>query len=204
MNHLQQILELTRDYWLTHEIRRFATARLAWAVPTTEALEAIRDAADGRRIVEIGAGRGYWSHLLSEFGAEVRAFDTHGPRTDGNNYTEVEPIHRYRLPFQVSGRIASIVANLPEFFHPVESGGPDRAADGDLLFLCWPPMSDMARVAVECFEGDTIAYIGEDRGGCTADDDFHRVMCDDWREVRVVYIPTWPGIYDALTIYRRR
>jgi hypothetical protein len=55
-----------------------AVARhFAWAVPTEEAIAAIRKPGSG--VVEIGAGSGYWAWLMQQAGIEVAAFDLDPP-----------------------------------------------------------------------------------------------------------------------------
>ena len=49
----------------------------AWGVPSANALRAIAKASP-HGIVEVGAGTGYWAHLLQDLhGVSVRAFDSH-------------------------------------------------------------------------------------------------------------------------------
>lgn len=100
------------------------------------------------------------------------------------------------------------------------------------LFLCWPPYNGaMAIEAVRAYQGDTVVYIGESYGGCTADDDFFTLMgegyepCDksecsgdnepdychlyhgdlkpEWERVDDVVIPRWYGLHDYLYVYKR-
>eukprot|EP00854_Cymbomonas_tetramitiformis_P002960 gene2960-3775_t len=53
----------------------------SWAVPSTEAIHCIHEAAPGG-VVEIGAGTGYWAHLLRLHGTAIAAYDIHP--TDGS------------------------------------------------------------------------------------------------------------------------
>jgi hypothetical protein len=51
----------------------------AWAIPSPEALRWILERLGGQGIIEMGAGTGYWSALLTLGGADVVAFDEYPP-----------------------------------------------------------------------------------------------------------------------------
>ena len=57
-----------RDYFIQY---------FAWAVPSLEVLLLITHFAQGRGILEVGAGSGLWSALLTGLGAKVVATDKH-------------------------------------------------------------------------------------------------------------------------------
>lgn len=153
--------------------------KYAWAVPDQAALQAI---ADCGKIVEIGAGTGYWAHLLREMGVDVVAFDK-APYENGwcnNIWTEIE------------------------------RGGPEEAGKHPdrTLFLCWPPYAQpMAADTLRHYTnagGKQVVYVGEGFGGCTGDDDFHEMLDRDYKFVCSVHIPRWFGMNDSLKVYRRR
>lgn len=136
--------------------------------------EAIRVIAKLSPIIEIGAGRGYWAALISKAGGDIMAYDIKPPRT---------------------------------VYHRVFRGGPERAAktQARCLFLCWPIYSDsMACECLQNFQGRYLAYVGESRDGCTADDDFYEMREQDWELQQSIVIPQWWGLHDDLTIWRRR
>ncbi len=55
-----------------------AVARhFSWAIPTARSMELIATFTD--RVVEIGAGSGYWAWMMSQAGISVRAFDACPP-----------------------------------------------------------------------------------------------------------------------------
>jgi hypothetical protein len=62
----------------------------------------------------------------------------------------------------------------------------------------------MARSALSGYleeGGRTLAFIGEGEGGCTADDEFFRLL-ETGEEVESIPLPQWDGLHDHLTIYR--
>lgn len=155
--------------------------RFAWAIPTPAALTEI--AAYGP-IVEIGAGTGYWARLLRESDVNIVAYDLHPPvvGAEDNHWHQNVPTWTQVLP------------GSPECaaYHP------DRA-----LLLCWPPRSPMAHEALSAYRGDYIIYIGEESGGCTADNAFFDSLKRNWRRIKVIDIPRWWDCYDKIIIYRR-
>ena len=116
--------------------------------------------------------------LLAERGVDIVAYD-------------IEPGH------------SSFHAHDPWF--PVVKDDHTRVADHQerTLFLCWPYMDDMAYQALGLYQGQTVIYIGEGRGGCCANDEFFSTLADDWEAVEEVEIPQWWGVHDYLTVYRR-
>lgn len=125
-------------------------------------------------ILEVGAGRGYWAYLLRARGVDVAAFD-------------IEP---------KSGPWTEITRGS----HEVAAEHPERT-----LFLCWPTYADeWASQAVDMYPGDTVIYVGEGRGGCTADDTFHYRLSEKYGLAeRIVENPQWRGIHDRMYIFTR-
>lgn len=159
------------------------TSKYSWAIPNEEALSAIARYAP---ILEIGAGTGYWAHLLRQMGVDVVALDSHPPRedTDHNSYH----------PFKAT------------WTHVRKPFGPGLSVyHKHALFLCWPPYAtSMARRWLLRYPGDTVIYIGEGPSGCNADDSFFFHLERLFEQVEEVTIPQWPGLHDRMTIWRRR
>lgn len=162
-------------------VRNDLCHKFAWACPNDEALELI--AAQGP-IIEIGAGTGYWAHLLrSRYHVNILAYD-YKPPSKGKSW-----YHRGH------GSWTGVVHGRPV----KAKKHPDRA-----LFLCWPPLySRMAKEALRHYKGDTVIYVGE-QGGCTGTPEFEDTLYEEWNEVKTVRIPQWDGIHDYLFLYKRR
>jgi hypothetical protein len=188
--------------------RRDALIRAySFGIPSSGAIDAIGDHAGGR-VLEIGAGTGYWARLLHEAGVEVMAFDL-----------DAKP-HAERKWF-----------GLTEPWFDV-GHGDERVVDehGDHgLLLVWPTRDeDWAADAVLRFAtagGTTVAFVGEPSGGRTGDDRFHAVLGEVDRCWSCAYnmtttpclcgvtplfvrtaeleIPRWRGCDDRLRLYRR-
>lgn len=162
-----------------HELRHRLCLQFAFAIPCPEALDAI--AAWGP-IVEMGAGTGYWAHLLRKRGVDVIAYDR-APGTSKGNH------------FKFTHAWTEVTKGHP----PVLRAHADRT-----LMLCWPDYdSGFASNCLRSYRGRRLIYIGEGTGGCTGDDRFHRTLDRDWTEVRTVRIPQWPSVHDMLCLYER-
>lgn len=158
-------------------------ARYAWSIPSPGDMRWLAQMLGGRGVVEIGAGSGYWAWQIAQSGIDVVAYDLHGPGPD-NKYAT----HRLYHPVETGD-------------HAAVAGHPDRA-----LLLCWPPYcSDMAARALKAYAGDTVVFVGEGPGGCTADDDFFALLDEGWDEIGVSpWHVTWRCIHCSMTAYRRR
>lgn len=170
------------------EYRASLVRRYSWAIPSPDALLFVAQHASGAGLVEIGAGTGYWAHLLSELGVPVLAFDEAPPRKG----------HRDNHWHQ----------NTPALF-PVTIGNTRTALDHPdrSLFLCWPPYaSSMAAMALGDYAeagGTRLIYIGEDEGGCTADPDFFSALYAGWTRVAEHALPQWSGMHDQIQVWDR-
>ena len=166
-----------------YQDREEGIRRWGFAIPNAEAITAI--AAIGP-VIEMGAGTGYWASLLVEAGAEVQAFDQHVPGTESEN--------TYRFK------------NSP--LHTNVLQGTEEALADSLartLLLVWPCYDDpFANNCLKQFTGEYVAFVGESKGGCVADDDFFESLADRWEEMQRIAIPHWDGLHDALWIYRRK
>lgn len=125
-------------------------------------------------IVEIGAGNGYWASLLHDEGVTVHASDIDPPE---ETHHDVEKEDFYQSSPDLS----------------------DRA-----VMLIWPPYDtrlaeDVAR------EGPAhLLYVGEPRGGCTANDGFFDVLKRRYGLVATIDIPSYVGVNDQFYHYVRK
>jgi len=164
--------------WPKHLDERPALVqRFSWALPNDEALDAIARYAP---IVEMGAGGGYWAHLMRERCIDVLAYDRERPHDDNyfarHLWTQIDP-----------GTPRSL------------AGHADRS-----LFLCWPPSkSPMATNCLKAWGGEHLIHVGEWRLS-TGSPGFHDRVEAGFELVEKVSIPQWEGMHDMLTVWRRR
>jgi hypothetical protein len=152
----------------------------AYVVPDARSLTAL---AGLGRLVEIGAGTGYWAYRLQAMGVDVIALDHAPPDSDTpNRYHEPTPTWTDVL----RGDITAL-----------------RDHTTRALFLCWPPLYSNLGGALSFYIGDTVAYIG-DGGYRTArirmlNETFSKVS-----DVPVRALEPHPEVAPRLTIWRRR
>ncbi len=169
--------------------RHALVSRYSWAITDPATVAFVATHSSGCSVVEIGAGTGYWAWQLTQRGVHVIAYDQAPPDQAPNQWHQPPP-----------------TGGAVDTFHPVIRGGPAQAAayPDRVLFLCWPPYDQpLAADALAAYPGDTLIYIGEGDGGCTADDRFHRALADGW-DVTAKHRPArWWGLHDWVTVYRR-
>ena len=151
--------------------------KYGFAIPCTEALEALKALSP---ILEMGAGLGHWSKLLSAMGVDIISVD---------NYAT---------------RYGSICDTFPRTEHVIEMDAVEavKAYPDRNVLTIWPdyenPMAyDVAR---HMKPGRLLAYIGEGGGGCTADASFHELL-HAFEFLLSVMLPSWDGIHDNMEIY---
>ncbi|GEM_PF-380657 len=156
--------------------------RYAWAIPNDKALSTL---AANQPLVEVGAGTGYWAHLLEQRGVKIVAYDIQPVPSQGNTY------------HQTAGKSWADVRQGDETVV--------REYPASTLFLSWPPDTNQCAFnALRLFRGDRLIYVGEGPGGCTASREFHDLVARQWKLVEKVEIPQWTGTYDALFVYARK
>jgi hypothetical protein len=167
----------------------------AYAIPSPETLEWISHVCGGRRVVELGAGRGYWAAQLARAGLVVDAYDSEPPdKTENVSF------------LQAPGQSA--------VWHPVApvdvlDVSPIAGAD-DVLFLCWPPgwgntMASSALAAFERAGGQQLVFIGEPKGGKTGDDAFFDALSAGWAlESDDTRFVSWWDLNDVAQSWVRR
>lgn len=199
-----------RSWECSYNKRTEMIFRYSFAMPTQEAIDRI---ASFGKILEVGAGTGYWSNLLLRAGADVIAVDKApidlGPIPPDSKL----PVLKNQWPFTTS-------------WFPVQQGdGPtfvDKYTPEYTLFMCWPNYNDS--FAYDCLaasKGEYAIYIGEQSTGCTAGDDFFALLGEEygleihnkdraepiphlWDIVEEIDLPQWPGIHDCLYILKRK
>lgn len=154
----------------------------SWAVCTPGDMTWMKEILGGRGVVEPGAGGGYWAWQMRQAGIDTVAYEPNKPGPD-------------------NGYARRTWANVLPGDHTAPEHHPDRA-----LFLCWPSYSDpWAAQSLASYTGDLLIYCGEGEDGCTADDEFFRLLDAEWEEVGDSgrHVSYW-GIHDYLTAYRRK
>jgi hypothetical protein len=158
------------------------TRRYSWAIPSPGDISWLTQALDGRGLVEIGAGSGYWAWQAEQAGIDVIAYEPTNPATntytDGNEYSAIR-----------------------RGGHAAARRHPDRA-----LLLCWPSRGDpWATETLQAYTGDLLIYIGQGQGGNCAHDDFFQLLARNWTPAATsTHHITWRHTHSTMTAYSRR
>ena len=163
------------DAWYA---RKMAIDTYGFAVPCKEAVEALVALSP---LIEVGTGNGYYSRLLGASGADIVA-------------TDVGKQGGYSKMWKTEGVLQAEAVEAVKAY-------PDRN-----VFMSWPSYDESwaGQVAKAMAKGRVLAYIGEGRGGCTADDGFFDILDSDFEEIGGVAIPKWEGIHDYLKLYKKK
>ena len=158
--------------------RNHLVRKYAWAVPSDEALELIKKHSP-EGLVEIGAGTGYWAHLLEKIDVDVSAFDI----APGDNF------HAKGLWTHVEEGTHEVLTSFKK----------------ETLFLCWPPYDEpMAYDCLKSYQGEKFIYVGELAGGCTGCDRFSNLLNEEWDLIEQLEIPNWFFVHDRLFVFKRK
>lgn len=157
--------------------RQGLVGKYSFAIPDEFALQKLVELSP---VIEIGAGLGYWTNLVNKMGGKVICYDDNSWELTKLHkpYTEINPIQKL---------------NKDDFF--VSS-----------LFLCWPPMEEMSETYLKMYMengGQTVIYVGEGWGGCTANDEFFEIIENNFKPILRHRIPQWEGIHDEFCIFTR-
>ncbi|HEY0643679.1 MAG TPA: hypothetical protein VGD39_09690 [Nocardioides sp.] len=137
----------------------------------------------GPRVVDPMAGSGWWAKLLAEAGADVVAYDLALAGPD-NEWHKAGVRHASILRGDAVDTVAA---------------HRDRT-----LLLSWPPYGFDATPVLNAYPGDRLIYIGEDWGGCCADDGFFEALTKSWTRIAEHVPVQWYGIHDVVHVYTRQ
>jgi predicted GIY-YIG superfamily endonuclease len=148
--------------------------KYSWAVPSELAIKTIVKYSP---IVEMGAGTGYWANLIKKSGGDIIAYD-------------------------VMDRINLYHPSTANSYFKIKNGSPkilsqhtDRS-----LFLCWPPIGEMALNCLQFWKGKYLILVAD--RDLSGDSEFYRQLMD-FKIIKVISIPTWPNMNDKLYVMER-
>jgi len=191
----------------------------SYAIPDDETVKEIVSHAP--RIVEMGAGTGYWSAMLNRNGADVIAFDAH-PGTEQDNVYVGKQMY---YPVQEGIDSTVFVESKPDIVdralllvwpnNPDDVDNPHVRLEGESML---PPIWD-----IDCLQryydlgGQTVIYVGEreekiplvsdatgpDCGFCGSRK-FQQFLWDNFDLKSVIECPKWWMKEDDVTVWKRK
>jgi len=161
---------LSRDQY--EEMAMSLIQRYSWIPPTEEILQLIVETS--QPLIEMGAGRGYWAHLISKR-AKIVCYD---------KYRQ----HDTFYPVAKGG--PECLADLPE--------------SSSLLICCPQYRSDMLLESLQYFGGNTFHYVGEIDFKLNFPETLEKEITDNWELVLQRHVPGWPNTYNVYLKYVRK
>jgi len=186
-------------------------------------------------VVELGAGSGKWANALRLRGCDVRAFDNMSflpeskgepaaeGRGGGNKANNNKDNKKVQSETALLAQKAGVELGDEKVFTEKSSTtyfGLKRGnnLNNRSLLLVYPPCGDMAVKVLREYQGDTLIYIGEGRGGVNANADFFDVLENrikfkkrkgdqergEWNLVHSEYLIPFPGGFEKMFVFRRK
>ena len=159
-----------------YEYRDQCTSRGMWALVDLEWTKELADIIGSTKCLEVMAGFGWLAKALKQHGVDIIATDDQ--TWNGNRHSQGKPF---------------------DFVEKLEAlDAIEKYKDAEILIMSWPPYDDDAACTIGEAWGNEkpIIYIGENRGGCNATDEFHQCF----QGKSDLSIPYWDGMHDYLQI----
>jgi hypothetical protein len=178
--------EYIQAYRFQSTVRHSLTHKYSWSLPNEEALATV---AEQGKVLEAGAGSGYWASLVKAMGGDIVAFDRHGTNVQANRFHSTATTAWTDILTGKEERVKDF---------------PDRT-----LFMSWPPDGEpFAYNVLNHYRGNRMLFVGEGRGGITGDYAFHDLLDSDWKQIKTVKLQNWECaegfIDDSMSVFERK
>ena len=177
------------------QLRDEFIVRYGYAILTSEAIGQVKlTLGEDLRILEVGAGSGYWSYEFRRAGVDCIASD---PGAGGY-------IAGVSGEFASNGRVESAqFVDVQELtgLEALEKYGHDRA-----LMMVWPESDSWPAEILRGYRGRLVVLCGEPASGscCTGGEKLFELLAREWVETDQICIPNFFGINDYVGVYSRR
>lgn len=191
----------------------------SYAIPDEETVKQIVSLAP--RIVEMGAGTGYWSAMLNRNGADVVAYDAHPGTEQENVYVGKQMYYPVQEGIDSTVFVESNTNVVDRALLLVWPNNPDDIDNAHVRLegeTILPPIWD-----IDCLQryydlgGQTVIYVGEreeniplvsdatnpDCGFCGSRK-FQQFLCDNFELEAVIECRKWWMKEDDVTVWRRK
>ncbi|KAK7974070.1 hypothetical protein PG989_015918 [Apiospora arundinis] len=192
--------------------------------PSHEALAILKEVADGRDILDVGSGNGYWSFMLRQYCCNNSAAATATSKKSNKSPEEqkqkpeqkVIPIDNAQSAWRANWVPDTLISDGVNYLQ--KNPESSRAA---VLLLVYPIVGGgvaggeeggFTRNLLRAYKGDTLAVAGtQNHNGYTGfrDRSMDEFMAQDptlaaeWVKVAQVPLPSFPGKDEALFVYQR-
>lgn len=179
----------------SHHVLPVLMHHFGCAVPSYESLEILRILADGRAVVDLGSGNGYWAFMLRQHGVDVKPVDNAQSEWRANWVSDTTITDGSKWLTKNSAWGKDLVLLM---VYPVVGGGAGGGVEGGFT-----------RDLLKVYQGDTVAVVGtQNRNGYTSfrDMTFDEYMAREhpqWTKVVQIPVPSFAGKDEALYIYQR-
>jgi len=176
-----------RRVYLAHDEERNLHVKVfGWGRFRHQDIAFILKTAGNGPFIEMGAGSGWLAFLLRHAGAEIEAFDLQAQ--DAATFVQAW----LAWPWAEHVRQGSV-----EHLH-------HASASAKTLLLCWPDMeANFASDCLAAYSGSKLVYIGEQRGGETAEDRFFEVLEREWTLLEAAGLSHRGEERDFIHVYAR-
>jgi hypothetical protein len=185
---------LTRDeYVMDDGLYVHFSEHYSWAVPSNKVLIKITNFIEPcESLLSVCCGNGLWEFLIKT------CMDSKNITTNPGNVNPTDRLGTVIATDHAKSKYAYMEIDILDAREAVQKYRTE------CLFICWPPYNEaIATLCLKEFTGSKLIYIGEPKGGCTADDDFFTEL-SKWQLVEIVNIPSWPYSIDRLFLYKRK
>ncbi|KAH8157078.1 hypothetical protein CIB48_g11169 [Xylaria polymorpha] len=200
----------------SHHVLPIMMHHFGCVCPSHEALEILRVLADGREIIDIGSGNGYWTRMLRDYHA-FHAQDA--PKSKSKSKPPaalplVTPVDSAQSSWRANWVHDTLIADGAAYLRTTRAGAKDA-----VLLLVYPIVGGgvaggseggFTRGMLAAYDGDTVAVVGtQNHNGYTGfrnmtmDEFMTREHRNEW--VKVVQVPllSFPGKDEALYVFQR-
>jgi len=201
-NLFEKVTKIAYGEGVTPQMREDFVVRYGCTGWNQPILDRILKLGKNRGIVEIGAGHGQWARALTEL------YENRNKQNPNKSYFDFVLTYDNMTSLPLSTQIyhQHTQAAHDYFFSKVKNYNGDIrdvlrqwTCRGRVLLMVFPPPGCMALDCVKAYtemgpENDTVVYVGEGRGGSTADKDFFDYMeSGRWILLDILEVETQPG-----------
>ncbi|KAI0188513.1 hypothetical protein EV127DRAFT_434303 [Xylaria flabelliformis] len=192
----------------SHHILPVLMHHFGCVCPSHEALEILRLLADGREIIDVGSGNGYWTRMLRDY------HTFHAQDSKSKPPPPVTPVDSAQSSWRTNWVSDTLITDGATYLRETRAGAKDA-----VLLLVYPIVGGgvaggseggFTRGMLDAYDGDTVAVVGtQNHNGYTGfrnmtmDEFMAREHGDEWVKVVQVPLPSFPGKDEALYVFQR-